>query len=80
MEMQYLSLVRLTEAGLFFCGSDIQENENGPNRVCKESQGNQRIKIKAERTNCGIIISNVTKANKGQWLCLVDDGKKFMDK
>ena len=68
----------LSPSGTRFCS--IQENENGPNRVCKESQGDQRIKIKSRGNQFGIIINNVTKADQGQWLCLVDDGQISTDK
>ena len=50
----------------------VREDEKGP---IKDSQRGQRIKMQVEGTKCGITISYVTRADCGQFIYLMFDGK-----
>ena len=52
----------------------IQESEKGASQVC---QGDPRIMVQGDTTNCGITVSNVTREDWGAWMCLVQDGEEF---
>ena len=52
----------------------IQESEEGASQVC---QGDPRIMVQGDSTNCGITVSNVTREDWGTWMCLVQDGEEF---
>ena len=53
----------------------IQESEEGASKVC---QGHPRIVVQGEYNNCGVTISNISRQDWGDWLCLVQDGEKFL--
>ena len=52
----------------------IQEREEGASQVC---QGDPRIMVQGDSTNCGITITNITRDDWGAWMCLVQDGEEF---
>ena len=52
----------------------IQEEEGGSTQVC---QGNPRVTIHGDMNTCSISINNTIRTDRGDWMCLLQEGEEF---